>query len=224
MPRLFSDLLSGSGGRYYYHLTTAPGGITNAAPATITLVYTAATIQEQSTVFRTPATAALTLLGYAPLADVRLEPAQAALSIGASVPGKAMSITITNAITMDYGTLPDNAPTIVFIQTIAPDRATLTLNYPATNLTQGGNIGFVSPSLATITLTGYSPTLLFFQAGTVATLSLSGLAPTLVKLLTIQADVGSIIFQGPDQVLSLPFHWLEDDLTPTPTWIDDPRA
>lgn len=222
MARLYSDLLDGSGRRYYFGLNSSPGGITNASPAMLTLFGNAGAIQEQNTVFRNPATAMLTLLGNTPISDVRLQPAQAGLSMIGNTPSLLKSVTITNALPPDYTVLPDNAPTIVFIATISPTQATLTLSYPAPNVTQGGNIGFLSPGVATLSIIGYSANIPRFAD--VGLLTVNGLAPTIQTELVIFPEFERLICFGYAATLGTPFVWVDEDPPPPTTWIDDPRA
>ncbi len=223
MARLYSDLIDGTGRRYYFGLTSAPGGITNAAPAMLTLGGNTAVVQELTQVFRTPATATLTLFGQQMLNNSTLQPGAAVLTMTAGVPGMAKLKVISNALPPDYSTLPDNAPTILFIQTLTPVTTTLTLSTLAANVTQGGNIGYASPGLASLTLSGRAPNIAFF-AGSPAGLTCSGLAPTIKTVNVILAGVGSISISELPQSLGLPFHWTDDDPAPASTWTDDPPA
>ncbi len=222
MARLYSDLIDGTGRRYYFGLSSAPGGITNSAPALITFAYSAPTIQEQSTVFRNPATAMLTLFGYSPPAGVILQPALAALSMGGQIPGLAKLQVITNALPPDYTALPDNTPVILYIATQTPAQAALTINYLQPNVTQGGNIGFVSPGRASLTLFGYVANLPRFAE--VGTITIDGLVATLSTELIISPDPASLVADGLAASLGSPFVWVDDLPAIPPTWIDDPRA
>lgn len=220
--RLYSDLADGSGRRYYFGLATAPGGITNAEPARLSLFGNLATIQEQSTVFRTPATAALTLFGYVPQAEPRLQPATAALGYLGQIAGLLTIRVITNALPPDYSTLPDNAPTILFIQTITPSPAALTIQSLVHNITQGGNILVISVGKATLTMNGLVAN--FPRFADVGTLTINGLAATLSTEIRVFPTAGIVTMQGHEPLLSLPFRWTDDDPATAPNWVDDPRA
>lgn len=220
MARLYSDLLDGTGRRYYFGLTSAPGGITNASPATLTLAGRLVAVQELNEVFRTPATAALSLIGYAIQSEARLQPATSSLGYE----GKASSLltlqVITNALPPDYTELPDNAPTILFIATVTPDPATLTVASLVHNITQGGNILVIEAGLASLTLTGWDANLP--RTGEVGSLTINGLAATLWTELVVTPTTGQLTADGGVAVLSLPFTWVDDDPPPSMTWLDDP--
>lgn len=219
MARLYSDLLDGTGQRYYFGLTSAPGGITNAQPARLTLAGNLITLQELNEAFRTPATAALTLFGRLPSAEPHLIPDPAALAYQGKIPGLLTLQIITNALPPDYTDLPDNAPTILFIATVTPAPATLTIASLVHNITQGGNILEIQAGKATLTLAGNVPNLPRF--GGVGSLTVNGLAATLTTELIITPTAGSLTAQGMEALLSLPFTWIDDDRSPPQVWIDD---
>jgi hypothetical protein len=222
MARLYSDLADGTGRRYYFGLASAPGGITNAEPARLTLTGRPATAQEQNTAFRSPATAALTLNGLSVAAEPHLQPATAALSIQGLVSGLATLKVITNALPPDYTDLPENLPTALTIMTVSPTKATLTLSYPPVNLTQGGNIGFIFPDKATLTLAGYIAN--FPRVSDVGLLSISGRIPTLLSEIVVSPEPALLSVGGFAALLSLPFVWVDEDPQPATIWIDDPPA
>ena len=219
MPRLYSDLLSGDGGRYYFGLNAAVGGITNATPAALTLNGNIAFIQELSEAFRTPATALLTMSGPLATADPRLNPGVATLTLAAGVPGIQASTVITNALPPDYTDLAENPPTIVYIQTLTPVVAILTINYPPPNLTQGGNIVSITAGVATLTINGHIATIPFF-AGSPAALSMSAPLPTIATTLLLEPESGSIDLLVRTPSISLPFTWIDDDPVSPSTWMD----
>lgn len=217
--RLYSDLLDGSARRYYFELDSAPGGITNAAPALLTLNGRSIAIQELSEAFRTPATATLTLVNGLVVAEPHLIPAPAALAYQGQIPGLLTLQVITNALPPDYTDLPDNAPTILFIATITPAPAALSMASLVHNITQGGNILEISVGIATLTLSGYVPNLPRFAE--VGSVTVNGRTATLLTELAISPGTGSLAVGGLEAILSLPFIWIDDDpVTPT-TWIDD---
>ncbi len=222
MARLYSDLLDGSGRRYYFGLNSAPGGITNAEPARLILFGREAAVQEQATVFRTPATAVLTLTGYSAAAEPRLQPVVAGLALQGLVPVLHTVKVITNALPPDYTALPDNAPTILFIQTISPARAVLTLQSLEHNITQGGNIGFINPGVAILSIVGHAPN--FPRMPEVGAITVNGLAATILTTLQITPDPAEIKLGELAASCSLPFGWVDDGPAPATGWIDDPRA
>lgn len=223
MPRLYSDLLDGTGRRYYFGLNSAPGGITNAAPAMLTLDGRQMTVQEQSTVFRNPATALLTLFGMSVGAEPRLQPGAAMLTINGQIPAQQRHAVITNALPPDYGVLPDNAPTILFIQTITPAPAALQVQTREVNLTQGGNIGFVAPGVASLSLAGFVPNFPRFQ-GDIALLTINGQAATLHTTIRIEPERAVLTALGLASRLQTPFVWVDEDPVAQPVWIDESAA
>ncbi len=223
MPRLYSDLLDGTNRRYYFGLNAAPGGITNATPAMLTISGGLIVVQEQATVFRTPAPAALTLNGLSVGAEPRLQPAPAVLSMVGQIPAEERMATITNALPPDYGVLPDNSPQILFINTISPTTAALQLQVRDPNVTQGGNIGFVSPAKATLTLAGYAANIPFF-AGSTGQLSIAGLLATLHTTTIVSPEPATLQAEGLAQALGLPFRWVDEAPASEPVWLDETSA
>lgn len=217
MARLYSDLSSG-GGRYYFALTSAPGGI-SPSPAVLTITGLQPFIFEQSTVFRTPATATLTLNGLSPTSDLILKPAQSALSIAGQIPDELRSLIITPAIpTPDYADLPDNAPTILFINTITPVTGLVSLQSLELNVTPGGNIGYITPGSGLLTLdTPGAITLIFFTVG-VGEMSIVGQVPTLITQQLVEPQVGSMTVNGHEVSLGRSFTWVDVDPPPSVTW------
>lgn len=222
MARLYSDLIDGSGRRYYFGLTSAPGGISNSAPATLTIFGRQAAIQELTQVFRTPATAALTLQGLLGSSQPYPNPAQSALGFQGKVPTLQLQIVITNSLPPDYTTLPDIAPTIVYIATITPTTGLVRLASLEHNVTPGGDIGFISPPVGALSLQGRAPN--YPRATQPAGLAISGLVPTLISEIVIEPESGTIRLSGLATTLSTPFTWVDDDPTTVSVWIEDPRA
>lgn len=226
--RLYSDLIDGSGRRYYFALESAPGGIAP-APAGIVVSGLQPTIFLQSTVFRTPAPAVITISNLPFLSGPQLQPATAVISLGQLVPGLLKQQVITPAIpTPDYSTLPDNAPTILFIQTVSPAPAAIALSSLPFALGQGGNIGFVFPDVATITIVAPPLGVTYGEVG-IGQLVVQGLAPTLKTELivapgsTVGADAEDpqppgIIVIGYPPTLSLPFRWTDVTAPPGVVW------
>lgn len=224
MARLYGSLLS-SGSRFYFGLDSIPSIVTPGV-ATLTLFGREPSAAQNLTVFRTPATAVLTLNGLSLASPTVLSPATAALATVGQIPGEARERTISPALPAPtYGTPPDNAPTLLTIWTTQPATALLTLQTLEQNVTQGGNIGFVSPGRATLTLGTQQFTLLLLSGGAgVGSLSVVGLAPTLTHELTIFPDVGVLTTSQIGPTLSRPFLWVDDDPVPPSTWITDAAA
>lgn len=219
MARLYSDLLDGAGRRYYFNLESAPGGIAALGPAALRITGLAPTIQDLTEVFRNPATAALSLEGRLPVLAVIMAPAQAPLSYQGRTPTLLAQTVITNAMPPDYSNPQENPPTIVYIATQTPDRAVLTINSLEHNITQGGNIGFLSPGVGAVSLQGRAPN--FPREAQVGALTVAGLIPSLHMTLVIEPEAGVIAFNSLNASLAVPFIWVDEDPPPTATWIDD---
>lgn len=224
MARLYGSL-SNSGSRFYFGLDSVPSIVTPGV-ATLTLFGREPSAAQNLTVFRTPATAVLTLNGLSLASPTVVSPATAALATVGQIPGEVRELTISPALPAPtYDTPPDNAPTLLTIWTTQPATALLTLQTLEQNVTQGGNIGFVSPGKATLTLSTQQFTLLLLSGGAgVGSLSIVGLAPTLTHELTISPAVGSLTIGETPPLLTLPFIWIDDDPVPPSTWITDAAA
>ena len=223
MSRLYGDQLQASGKRYYFALDAAPGIITP-SPATLTLFGRGPAAAQQVTVFRTPAPATLSLIGGALGAPVVLSPAPAALWLAGKQPGQVTSRTITPSLAPPVESPPVSfAPTLITIWTTQPGVAQVTLQTLEINVTQGGNIGFVSPAPAHLAMGALPFTLLYGEAG-VGLLNVVGLQPTLLRELVVSPDVGSVAFTLASPILSLPFRWVDDTPAPAVTWITDAAA
>lgn len=216
MPRLYSDLLSSTGRRYYFGLNSAPGGI-SPAQATITVTGLAPTIFQQSTAFRTPAPALITINGLQVATDIRLSPTPATITLSGLVPSKQTTMVITNTFPLDYTVLPDNAPTILYIQTISPAPALIRLQSLELNITAGGNIGFVSPAPAVITLQSREFTLIFGEIG-LGHIDVVGHAPTLLTSTTVTPEAGLIQLNPLAPTADRGFQWIDADPPPPLTW------
>jgi hypothetical protein len=221
MARLYSDLIDGAGRRYYFNLESAPGGV-SPATAGLTIVGLAPNIFEQVQVFRTPATAALTFAGQLPKSQTILLPAQAPLAYGGQIPTLAKFVTITNTFSLDYGTPQDNLPTVQTIMLLAPGRAQIAIASLQPNVTQGGNIGFVSPGVGLIVMQGREAN--FPKEAGLGSINLVGLLPTLHCEIVITPDPAQMSMDALTPRVSTPFTWIEDDRVSTPVWIDEPRA
>jgi hypothetical protein len=146
MTQLYSDLVDGSGRRYYYSLNRAPGGASPAAQAVVTIVGQMPTIFQQVSVFRTPTQATITLLGYQPPALTSVMPGVGAVSLVGLIPTEQKIRVITNALpTPDYSTPNELTPTIVYIQTVTPAPAALQIQSLTLNAFPGGDIVYVTP-------------------------------------------------------------------------------
>lgn len=216
MARLYSDLSDGSGQRYYYGLNSAPGGISPAVGA-LQIQGLAPTIFQEVVAFRTPAVATLTINGQQVGSGPILLPAQATLSLQGLAPTLQTTIIVTNAMTPDYTNLQELVPTILFIQTVTPAPAVLTLQSLALNVTPGGNIGFITPGVGSLSLQGLAPTIINNQPN-VGLLSLVGQIPVLQTTRIVEPAIGSLTVNGQTPRLDLPFQWIDADPPPTTTW------
>jgi hypothetical protein len=221
MARLYSDLLDSGGRRYYFNLLSAPGGTAPASQALLTILGRAPTVQELSTVFRTPTQAIVTLQGTATVSDTQLRPAQATVSIANGVVGLQKQQVITNAIPSPVEAAEQSTiPTILFISTISPTTGLVTMQSLTLNVTQGGNIGFINPGKASLAFSGL-PANILQSPPDGSVLTLNGLTPTLVRIATISNEVGVISITITFPTLGLPFGWVDDEHISTPTWIDE---
>lgn len=224
MARLWSDLTRSSGVRYWFALDSSPG-IVSPGVGLITLNGNAPAISDQSQVFRTPATATLTINGLSLSSPTLLTPATAALGYVGQIPAEQKIAVISPALPApDYSTPVDTPPTLLTIMVVSPTKATLTIQTLAQNVTQGGNIGFISPTTGLVTLTGYQ--VLLPRIPDVGFISVLGLEPSLVTnaLLEITPDPAVLSTFELAPSLGIPFLWVDDAPAPPSTWIDDPRA
>lgn len=216
MARVFSDLRNGSGQRYFYSLATAPGG-TNAGAGTLTISGLAPTVFQQVEVFRNPGVATLTINGRSLISDVIIAPTTAVLSLVGQIPGEYRSLVVTNDMPLDYTDLPSIPPTVLFIDSKTPAPALLTLESRAVNVTQGGDIAFISPGVGSLAIQGQAPVVIFLEAG-VGLLSIQGLIPTIYSELTVEIEVGSLAINGQLVTKEQPFQWIDVDPPPTVSW------
>lgn len=223
--RLYGDQLQSTGRRFYFALDSAPG-IISPATATLSLQGRAPAAAQPTTVFRTPTPAVLTIAGIAPGAPVVLTPGVGAVSAVGQIASEVRSLTITPSLAAPQETPPSSfAPTIIYIQTKTPAPAALTLSALPFNLTQGGNIGFVSPAAAQLTLQTLQYSLLVLAGGAgLGALTVVGQVPTLLHELTIAPDVGAVSLNPLAPTLSLPFRWVDDHRAPATPWITDAAA
>lgn len=216
MARLYSNLLDGTGRRYYFGLDSAPGGITP-APGSPQVVGLVPTIFTQVQVFRTPATAVITVNGLQVGGQFGVAPALAAIAAAGLVPTILKQLVVTNSLPPDYGSLPSNPPTIIFINTVTPAPAQITVSSPPVNASPGGDIGYVSPGVGYIELQSLQVTLIFFEAG-LGLINVVGQVPTIITTLAVNPDVGSITVNGRQASLQRPFQWIDADPPPALTW------
>lgn len=221
--RLWSDISPSSGRRFWSDLDSAPG-VVSPGTALVTINGNAPIVNQPTTVFRTPATAVITVQGLAPQAPVVLSPAAAVITAVGQIPVEILSRTIIPAVPAPQYSIPqDTIPTLITIMTVSPAPAVVTISSLTFNLTQGGNIGFVSPAPALVTLQTLQFTLLYGVVG-VGQINVIGHAPTIRLELTIIPDVGQIIAGNTPPTLTLPFLWVDDDPVPPTTWINDRAA
>lgn len=217
MAQLFSDLIDGSGRRYFFSLKTAPGGVSPNNPAAISVNGFAPTIFVQTQVFRTPAPAVITLQYPPQQVRVPMQPPTAVITPTATVANLLKQLTISPAVNADYNDPPSNAPTILFIQTIVPAPALINITALELNLSQGGDIGFISPLAGRIDLLGRVPTTIFFEAAPGIVL-VTGHEPTLVTSLTIEPEAGQINVLTLTPKFDIGFVWIDVEPPPPLLW------
>jgi len=215
MARLYSNLLDGSGRRFYFTLDSAAG--LSPATASISVTGLTPTVFAPVEVFRTPATLVITVNGQLATAQPRLTPAVAAIATTGLAPTLLTQMVVTNALPPDYTDLPDNPPTVLFINTVTPAPAQISLAGLFPNASPGGNIAFVSPGVGVVTLQGQTPTLIFLEAVT-GQISVNGLQPSLLTSTVVTPEIGQITVNGRDITLSLPFRWIDVDAPPPLQW------
>jgi hypothetical protein len=231
--RLFSDLLSGGGQRYFYDLEGSPGVV---APGVGSITLNGQEVQYPGIAFRTPATLTLTLNGRQVNPDVALQPATAALSFTNSVVG-LQTIRLVAPTLPSPVENPDNVfvPTLIQIFHREPAVGVVIMSGLAPSLSEGGNIGFRSPATADLLLIGYQYLRNIPPVDGQATpLTLAGLEPGLITELLVTPGVGAMYFgtqsafpDGEDPPPATPpppptvdkgFVWIDDDPAPPLTW------
>ncbi len=218
MALLFSDLIDGSGRRYFFNLKSAPGGVSPSQPAQLTIIGLAPTILNVVQVFRTPAPAQLTLQGLQPASQPRLLPGLGQLTLQGLIPGTQRQIVVTNATPApDYNPAAGLIPTLVLQMTVTPAPAQLAMQGREPNSSPGGDIVYVTPAPAQLTMQGGTPTVIFLETG-VGELFLQGLAPTLQLSLIVTPEPGSLIVAGPVPSVDQPFIWIDVDPPPESVW------
>jgi len=222
--QLWSDLLIGSG-QLWSDQDSAPG-IISPTTGVVTLFGRDPIAAQNIQVFRTPATALLTLNGLSLNAPITLTPATAALAYGGQIPARELIRTISPALPAAVQNPPAAfVPTIITVWTTQPGVGSVVLQTLEINVTQGGNIGFVSPTTALVTLQTRQYSLLLLAGGAgVGALQINGLAPTIRRELTISPSSGALSMSllAPD--LSRPFTWVDDNPAPALSWITDAAA
>jgi len=215
MARLYSDLYGA--GRYYYDLDSAPG-VVSPGVGSVSFSGLVPIPVEASTVFRTPATAALTLSLLAPVSDTILSPATAVLSSAGQIAGELRQITLTPTASPDYTDAPETPPTILYINTITPTTAAVRISNLALNVTQGGNILTVSPGVSSLSMLTGVPTLIFSVIG-VGSASVNGLVPDLQTTLAIDLEEGTVLtVEGFAPTIDVGFVWRDVEAPPALTW------
>lgn len=223
--RVYSSLLQSAGRRFYFALDAAPGLVTP-APAVLTLNGLIPGAAQAVTVFRTPTPAALSMQGRSLTAPVVLTPITAALGMAGQIPARQLIRTITPALAAAVENPPVAfGPTLITIWNAQPGVAQLSLQTLTINITQGGNIGFISPGVAQVSLQTRQFSLLLLAGSVgVGALRVAGFAPTLGYELTITPDVGQAVLSGLTPDMSHPFIWVDDGPAPTASWITDAAA
>lgn len=218
MTQLYSDLVDGSGRRYYFSLTRATGGLSPAAPAALTAVGLAPTIFQNVVAFRTPDPATVSVIGYAPPSLTPVMPGVATITIGGLAPSNQTIRIVSPALPApDYSTPNELIPTIAFIQTVTPDTAQLSIQALTLNAFPGGDIVYVTPGVGSISIQSLSLAIINNQPG-VASIAVSGLTPTLQKEMVVQPDTANIIINGQSVSAERGFVWIDADAPPPLTW------
>lgn len=173
---------------------------------------------EPSSVFRTPATATLTLSLLAPASDTILSPNKATLSTVGQIASELRQIVLTPTSFPDYTDAPETPPTILYINTITPTTGAVRISNLTLNVTQGGNILTVSPGVSSLSLLTGVPTLIFSVIG-VGSASVNGLVPSLQTTLAIDIDdVGLLTVEGFAPTVDVGFVWRDVEAPPALTW------
>jgi hypothetical protein len=215
MARLYSDLYGA--GRYYYDLDSAPG-IVSPGVGSVSFGGLVPIAVERSEVFRTPATATLTINLLAPASDTILMPNVAALAYVGQIAAEQRILILTPTNPPDYSNAQETAPTILYINTITPTTGLVSLSELTLNVTQGGNILTVTPGVASLSNGTGVPTLIFSVIG-VGSSVMNGLTPGLVTTLAIDlADGAAITVYGLAPTIDVGFVWRDVEQPPALTW------
>jgi hypothetical protein len=207
MTQLYSDLVDGSGRRYYFALNRATGGLSPATQAALTVTGQQPTVFQQVSVFRNPAQATLTLFGYQPPALTSVLPGVGSVSLLGLVPVEQKIRIITNALPApDYSTPNELVPTIVYIQTITPAPAPLQVQPLTLNVTPGGDIAYITPGVGLVQTQGLQATLINSQPN-IGGVSIAGLIPTMKGEILLQPDVATITINGQSVSADRGFVW-----------------
>jgi hypothetical protein len=214
--RLWSDIKDGSNRRYWYDLDGSPGVLT---PGVATLTISGGEPQYPGSVFRNPAQITLTVNGLQPRLDVPLIPAQAALTFSNAVIGQLIiTRTISPSLESPVESPPnDFVPTLHLIMTVAPTTGSIVMATSNHSLSQGGNIGFLTPTTAALTLSQLSPLRVISNADPVA-LTIDGRAPALQLEVVLIPAVAALSFGMGAPTAQLGFIWIDDDPAPLLAW------
>jgi hypothetical protein len=222
--RLWSDIQDSAARRYWFDLDSSPGVC---MPGVGYVSLNGGQPQYPGTVFRTPATLILTFNGQSISQGIPLVPTTGALNIANSAVGQlGLQLLISPVLPpADENPPTPLTPTIIYVNTITPSPATLTLIGYNHSLSEGGNIGFLSPPKADLSLFGYQYTRVIPPAppedgvdGQLGTATLTGLSPTLELVLVIEPEVGVLAMGSAAQRLDRGFIWIDDDPAPPLTW------
>lgn len=215
MARLFSDLRGV--GRYYYDLDSAPG-VVSPGVGSVSFSGQVPIAVEPSSVFRTPATATLTLSLLVPASDTILSPNKATLSTVGQIASELRQIVLTPTSFPDYTDAPETPPTILYINTITPTTGAARISNLTLNVTQGGNILTVSPGVSSLSMLTGAPTLIFSVIG-VGSASVNGLAPSLQTTLAIDLEESAALtVEGFAPTIDVGFVWRDVDAPPALSW------
>lgn len=219
MVRLYSDIQDGASRRYFYDLDSTPGIL---QPGAATLTIGGHDPQYPGTVFRTPATVTLTLFGRAigPSGSI-LTPASAALAFTNSAVGLLAERTIQLTLASPLESPPDPfVPNLITQMSVQPAPAVLPIIGFNHSLSEGGNIGFLNPPTAALTLFGYQYLRTIPPVdGQATTMVIEGRAPGLITTLIIEPGVAALSMPQLLTHVDPGFVWIDDDPAPPLTWM-----
>lgn len=220
--RLYTDLLHSPGHRYFFDLGSAPG-IVVPGVGQVTLAGREPIAVERMTVFRTPATIVLTLNGFSTTTPTELHPAQASIAVSVLTAGVYTERVISPDLAPPVESPDaDFTPTLWTERVISPDPTTLAVQAITLNVSQGGNVAFISPQVGTVTINGL--TFLFGTQLGVTQWTIEGLVPDLYAERVIEPEVGTLRMGELAPNFILPFFWVDDRPAPSVTWISDQAA
>lgn len=194
-------------------------------------------------VIREPAAAQLYFLSFPPFSQVSRSPAPAALQLQGrqslthslfpgvgivNLSNTAPALGLTKILqipipAIDYDNKINAPPTIIIGTVLAPAPASLTLQALDKSVTQGGDIGFRTPTTAQLGIAGGIAGIGLINAEATDPLAFQGLEPTVIRVsATIEPGIGRLNAPGfavaPVGVF-IPFQWIDVDPAPVVDWL-----